>query len=193
MYSGKKFERYWKFWWTNYCVKSNVDLFTENFSVFLLWYLNLELFLNLISWFLWGQFLYQFAKITWKALRKISDNSYFFLNMIFWNFTSFYHFYTKKMLTEFATSSSSDIVFKLLTKIIFLLVSVVAVPRCSDNMQQIYRKTPMPKRDFNEVAIEIALRYGCSPIFRTPFLKKRRFCSFNFKWKLRFNGKRKFS
>ena len=51
--------------------------------------------------------------------------------------------------------------------------------RCSENMQQIYRRTPMPKRDFNKVAlhiIEIALRYGCSPvnlllIFRTPFPK----------------------
>ena len=39
-------------------------------------------------------------------------------------------------------------------------------------MQQIYRRTPMPKCDF----IEIPLRHGCSPvnllhIFRTPFLK----------------------
>ena len=53
--------------------------------------------------------------------------------------------------------------------------------RCSENMQQIYRRTPMPKCDFNKVAllcnfIEIALRHGCTPanllyIFRTPFLK----------------------
>ena len=50
--------------------------------------------------------------------------------------------------------------------------------RCSENMQQIYRRTPMPKCDFNKVAcnfIEIKLRHGCSPvnlrhIFRTPFL-----------------------
>ena len=39
--------------------------------------------------------------------------------------------------------------------------------RCSENMQQIYRRTPMPKCDF-------ALQHGCSPvnllhIFRTPF------------------------
>ena len=45
--------------------------------------------------------------------------------------------------------------------------------RCSENMQQIYRRTPMPKCDFNK---EIALRHGCSPVnllhtFRTPFLK----------------------
>ena len=44
--------------------------------------------------------------------------------------------------------------------------------RCSENMRQIYRRTPMPKCNF----IEITLRYGCSPvnlllIFRTPFLK----------------------
>ena len=39
--------------------------------------------------------------------------------------------------------------------------------RCSKVMQQIYRRAPMPKRSFNEVAsnfIEIALRHGCSPI-----------------------------
>ena len=36
--------------------------------------------------------------------------------------------------------------------------------RCSENMQQIYRRTPMPKCDFNKVAsnfIEIALPHGC--------------------------------
>ena len=43
-------------------------------------------------------------------------------------------------------------------------------------MQQIYRRTPMPKCDFNKVAIEITLRHGCSPvnllhIFRAPFSK----------------------
>ena len=41
--------------------------------------------------------------------------------------------------------------------------------RCSENMQQIYSRIPMRKR-------EITLRYGCSPvnllhIFSTPFLK----------------------
>ena len=44
--------------------------------------------------------------------------------------------------------------------------------RCSENMQQIYRRTSMPKLQSN--FIEIALRHGCSPvnllhIFRTPF------------------------
>ena len=49
--------------------------------------------------------------------------------------------------------------------------------RCSEDMQQIYRRVPMPKCNFNEVAcnfIKITLRHGCSPvnllhIFRTPF------------------------
>ena len=56
--------------------------------------------------------------------------------------------------------------------------------RCSGNMQHIYRRTPIPKCDFNKVAkqfyqlqrnfIEIALRHGCSlvnllHILRTPF------------------------
>ena len=52
--------------------------------------------------------------------------------------------------------------------------------RYSENMQQIYRRTPMPMCDLNKVAlqyfIEITLRHGYSPvnfliIFRTPFPK----------------------
>ena len=67
--------------------------------------------------------------------------------------------------------------------------------RCSENMQQIYRRTPMAKCDFVKVAlhkfsgehpcrsvisikllIEITLRHGCFPlnllhIFRTPFTR----------------------
>ena len=47
--------------------------------------------------------------------------------------------------------------------------------RCSENAQQIYRRTPMPKGDFCNF-IEIALWHGFSPvnqlhIFRTPFFK----------------------
>ena len=45
---------------------------------------------------------------------------------------------------------------------------------CSENMQQIYGRTPMTKCDFNKVTITVW--YGCSPVnllhnFRTPFLK----------------------
>ena len=51
----------------------------------------------------------------------------------------------------------------------------VLMKGCSNNMQQIYRRTPMPKCDFNKVEnnfIEIALGHGCSfvnllHIFRT--------------------------
>ena len=50
---------------------------------------------------------------------------------------------------------------------------------CSENIQQIYIRTPMPKCDFNKCNcnfIEIALWDGCSPVnllhnFRTPFRK----------------------
>ena len=31
--------------------------------------------------------------------------------------------------------------------------------RCSENMQQIYRKTPMPKCDFNKVWFRATLKY----------------------------------
>ena len=46
--------------------------------------------------------------------------------------------------------------------------------KCSENMQQINRRTSMPMCDFSKV--EVALRHGCSPvnllhIFRTPFPK----------------------
>ena len=51
--------------------------------------------------------------------------------------------------------------------------------RCSESIQQFYRRAPMLKCNFNKVArnvIEILLRYGCSfvnllIIFRTPFPK----------------------
>ena len=51
--------------------------------------------------------------------------------------------------------------------------------RRSENMQQIFRRTPMPKCDFIKLLcdfIEITLLHGCSPvnllhIFRAPFYK----------------------
>ena len=51
--------------------------------------------------------------------------------------------------------------------------------RCSENIQQVYGRTPMPKCDFNKVALrltEITRQHECSPvnllhIFRAPFLK----------------------
>ena len=47
--------------------------------------------------------------------------------------------------------------------------------RCSQNIQKIYKRTPISKLLFN--FIEITLRHGCSPlnllyIFRTPLCKK---------------------
>ena len=41
---------------------------------------------------------------------------------------------------------------------VFLGKSVLKVcskPRCSENIQQIYRRTPLPKRDFNKVAKQL--------------------------------------
>ena len=50
------------------------------------------------------------------------------------------------------------------------------IKRSSENMQQIYRKTPMPSCDFNKVSKQITLRHGQSPVnllhvFRTLFDK----------------------
>ena len=55
----------------------------------------------------------------------------------------------------------------------------VPMKRCSENMLQIYRRTPMPKCDFNKLLckfIEMTLRHRVSPvnlvhIFKKPFLK----------------------
>ena len=52
----------------------------------------------------------------------------------------------------------------------------VLIKRCSENMKQIYRRTAMPKCDFNSNFIEITLWHGCYPvnllhIFRTTFPK----------------------
>ena len=49
--------------------------------------------------------------------------------------------------------------------------SMIFRRRCSENMPQIYKRTPMPKCDFNKVAL-----HGCSSvnllhIFGTPFAK----------------------
>ena len=70
--------------------------------------------------------------------------------------------------------------------------------RCSENMLQICRRTPMPNCDFNKVAkqrSEITLRHGCSPvnflhIFRTSFTKNtsgRLLLQFLCWWKFRFS------
>ena len=62
----------------------------------------------------------------------------------------------------------------------------------SENMQQIYKRTPMPKCVFNKVTIEIEPRHGCYPasllhIFRTPSYKNafRELLLFNsFEWNI---------
>ena len=80
--------------------------------------------------------------------------------------------YQKKKLLQQALSKKKKKYQKQLSR-------GVLTKRYSENMQQIYRRTLMPKCDFNKVArnfIEITLQHGCSPvnllhIFRTPFSK----------------------
>ena len=72
---------------------------------------------------------------------------------------------------------------KLITKCYLLKYSIQRQPfrgvlkkRCTENMQQFYRRTLMPKCDFNKAAFEIGLWHGCSPvnflnIFRAHFSK----------------------
>ena len=89
------------------------------------------------------------------------------------------------------------LVVSMLTERFFLLQKQpfigVLIKRCSENLQQIYRRTPMPKCDFNKVAkqsnfIEITLRHGSSPVIllqitRTAFLKNTFAClSWDWNW-----------
>ena len=84
--------------------------------------------------------------------------------------------HTKKILLFFG-----DFMYFIISmfKIIETALHRCSYKRCFENMQQIYRRTPMPKCDFNKVALqslEITLRHGCSPvnllhIFKTPFSK----------------------
>ena len=40
-------------------------------------------------------------------------------------------------------------------------VQMCSKKKCSENMQQIYRRTPMPRCDFNKVALQIVLDREC--------------------------------
>ena len=46
--------------------------------------------------------------------------------------------------------------------------------RCSENMQQIYKRTPMPKCDFSATLLKSHFSMGVLHIFRTPFLNNLR-------------------
>ena len=41
--------------------------------------------------------------------------------------------------------------------------------RCSENMQQIYRRTPMPKCDFNKVALQLYWNHTSAWVFSCKF------------------------
>ena len=43
---------------------------------------------------------------------------------------------------------------------------------CCENMQQIYRRTPMQKCDFNKVALHFGMGVGCSPVNFCIFSEK---------------------
>ena len=43
--------------------------------------------------------------------------------------------------------------------------------RCSENMKQIYRRTPMPKCDFNKIVLLWVFSCKFTTYFRTPFYK----------------------
>ena len=47
--------------------------------------------------------------------------------------------------------------------------STVLIKSCSENMQQIYRRTPMPKWDFNKVALQLYWKHTLAWVFSYKF------------------------
>ena len=45
----------------------------------------------------------------------------------------------------------------------------VPMKRCSENMQQIYKKTPMPKCDYNKVALQLYCNHTSAWVFSCKF------------------------
>ena len=45
----------------------------------------------------------------------------------------------------------------------------VLISRCSENMQQIYRKTAMSKWDFNKVTKQLSLKHSLAWVFSFKF------------------------
>ena len=58
----------------------------------------------------------------------------------------------------------------------------VLIKRCSENMQQIYRRTPMPKCDFNKVAKQLYRNHTSAWVFPYKFAAyfQNTFCNCNF-------------
>ena len=97
----------------------------------------------------------------WNTTKKNNENFVFFLlKSIFWKNTS-----CQRFCNNYLQKQPSGVIKK----------------RCSENMKQIYMRTPMLKWDFNKVIkqgnfIEVTLRHRCSHvnllhIFRTPLPK----------------------
>ena len=73
----------------------------------------------------------------------------------------------RQLLVQFISIQPTSILFP------EAALQMCSKEKCSGNKLQTYRRTSMPKRDFNT---EIALRHGCSSvylqhIFTTPFYK----------------------
>ena len=48
--------------------------------------------------------------------------------------------------------------------------SGVIIKRCSENMQQIYRRTPMPECDFNKAALQLYWNHTSAWVFSSKFV-----------------------
>ena len=61
----------------------------------------------------------------------------------------------------------------MIEKLIYLYykqpIRVVPRKRCSENIQQIYRRTPMPKCDFNKVALQLYWNHTSAWVFSGKF------------------------
>ena len=91
---------------------------------------------------------------------------------------SFKNYICRSILTihNYFSFSFWSIWIKHLRQLRSAIVAQAVILRCSENMQQIYRRTLMPFQWSCSNLIKIVLRHGCSPvnllhIFRTPFPK----------------------
>ena len=91
----------------------------------------------------------------------------------------FHEIFKKIFFTEYRTTASGE-TSSMKSEHTNQLSRGVLREKCSENIQQIYRRASMPKCDFNKVALQFCftLRHGCSPvnllhIFRIHFPKNK--------------------
>ena len=135
---------------------------------------------NMSEWLL-RYFLLTFILIYWDTTFALNGFCFTFCSLVCLNLSTLFQRLRKSKQNQSIFCNVSVFSVHWLSSLIVTLKksTEAALQRCSENMQQIYRRTPMLKCYFNKVAnkfIEIKLRHGLSSInllhiFRTAFPK----------------------